>query len=51
MTWGQIFALIVLLAVLLSFVVSLPEWVQMALIGLLAVAILAGGYVAFRHRV
>jgi uncharacterized protein YhhL (DUF1145 family) len=49
MSLGQILALIVLGAVLLSFVVPLPGWVEMACIGMLAVAVLTSGIVVFRR--
>ena len=49
MTLGFLLALVVLLGVLLSFVVSLPEWVPMVFIGMLALAVLTGGVVVFRR--
>lgn len=45
MTVGGVICLFVLGAVLLSFVVPLPEWIVMVLIGALAVAYLFGGKV------
>lgn len=49
MSLGQLLALIVLGAVLLSFVVPLPGWVSMVCIGMLAVALLTSGVVMFRR--
>lgn len=43
MTVGGVMCLFVLGAVLLSFLVPLPEWIEMALIGALAIAYLFGG--------
>lgn len=48
---GQsLIGLIVVLAVLLSFVVDLPGWVPMVLIGLLGAAFLFGGAGYLRSR-
>jgi hypothetical protein len=49
MSLGQLLALIVLGAVLLSFVVPLPGWIEMVCIGMLAVAMLTSGVVVFRR--
>lgn len=49
MSLGQLLALVVLFAVLLSFVVPLPGWITMACIGMLAIAMLTSGVVIFRR--
>lgn len=49
MTFGTLLCLVVLFGVLLSFVVALPSWVEMVMIGMLAVAYLLGDAVLFRR--
>jgi hypothetical protein len=51
MSLGFFIALVVLLGVLLSFVVPLPGWVEMAFIGLLAIAMMTSTVIVFKRGV
>ena len=45
MSIGAIIALVVIVVVIIGFLIALPSWAVLALIGALAVAILLGGVV------
>lgn len=50
MSLGTLLCLIVLFGVILSFLIALPEWAPMVMLGLLALAYLTGGFILWRRE-